>query len=152
MRRSVCLLIVCLVIGTIAMPGCARSSREAPTAAAAPHTEPPEPTATSVSTEVAPTEKPTPASTPEAPPTVTPSPTPSPTAASEPAGDPTSSEARVLLEGRCTTCHSLDRVEAARKSPAEWESTVQRMLSIGAQVSESETAILVDYLAATYAP
>ena len=55
-----------------------------------------------------------------------------------------------LLETRCSVCHSVDRPKGARKTRAEWERTVTRMISNGAQLAESEKTILVEHLAKTY--
>ncbi len=57
-----------------------------------------------------------------------------------------------LLEARCTRCHNLERVQAAGKTQTEWETTVERMRGKGAQLTDEEAGILVDYLAETYAP
>lgn len=72
------------------------------------------------------------------------------------AGEPTPTAAtpgspEALLQQRCgTSCHSLQRVAAARKTPEEWEKTVRRMMSKGAQLDDAEFAAVVSYLAATY--
>jgi hypothetical protein len=57
-----------------------------------------------------------------------------------------------LLEARCTLCHNLERVQAASKIQAEWETTVERMRGKGARLTDEEAGILVDYLTKTYAP
>jgi hypothetical protein len=57
-----------------------------------------------------------------------------------------------LLEARCTQCHGLDPVEAASKTEAEWEDTVQRMISKGAELTDAEAETLVQYLTETYGP
>lgn len=57
-----------------------------------------------------------------------------------------------LLQARCTQCHGLDRVEAASKTEAEWEDTVERMIGLGAELTDAETQTLVEYLAETYGP
>jgi hypothetical protein len=57
-----------------------------------------------------------------------------------------------LLEARCTRCHALDIVEGATKTQAEWESTVERMRAKGAELTDAEAQVLVDYLASTYGP
>jgi cytochrome c5 len=57
-----------------------------------------------------------------------------------------------LLEARCTGCHALDIVEGATKTQAEWESTVGRMRGKGAELTDAEAQVLVDYLASTYGP
>jgi cytochrome c5 len=57
-----------------------------------------------------------------------------------------------LLEERCSVCHKSDRPKAAKKSMAEWDSTVTRMMGKGAKLSEAEKKALVDHLAKTYKP
>jgi cytochrome c5 len=57
-----------------------------------------------------------------------------------------------LLEDRCATCHALDIVKGATKTQAEWESTVERMIEKGAELTDAEAQVLVDYLASTYGP
>jgi cytochrome c5 len=112
-------------------------------------------------TEVVPTEEPTNTATPqptEPEPTSTPTAEPQePTAsATAPPPSPTAesgeSEGRVLLEERCTVCHTLDRVERAQKTREEWVSTVDRMVGLGAQLSDAEMEVLIDYLVETYGP
>jgi len=69
-----------------------------------------------------------------------------------PAVQPASNDGQALLQERCATCHGLDQVKQAQKSDEEWERTVARMVDKGAQLSEEEQAVLVDYLAETYGP
>jgi hypothetical protein len=57
-------------------------------------------------------------------------------------------QGEVLVQERCTQCHSLDRVNAAEKDKAGWESTVERMRQNGAQLTDGETREVVDFLAA----
>lgn len=57
-----------------------------------------------------------------------------------------------LLDTRCSVCHSTDRVKRARKTAEQWEQTVTRMIGKGAQLTEAEKKVLVDYLANTYSP
>ncbi len=57
-----------------------------------------------------------------------------------------------LLEQRCTRCHGLDLVEAASKTAEEWETTVERMRAKGAELTDEEAQILIEYLAETYGP
>ena len=56
-----------------------------------------------------------------------------------------------LVNEKCARCHSLDRIQGARKSAAEWEATVSRMQGNGLRVTDAEKTAIVDYLAATYA-
>jgi len=57
-----------------------------------------------------------------------------------------------LLESRCSVCHPAARPKAAQKTPEQWEATVTRMMGKGAQLSDDEKKVLVDYLSSTYKP
>jgi cytochrome c5 len=57
-----------------------------------------------------------------------------------------------LLDTRCSTCHSTDRVKQAKKTRDQWDQTVTRMVGKGAQLTEAEKTVLLDYLAKTYGP
>jgi mono/diheme cytochrome c family protein len=67
-------------------------------------------------------------------------------------GESAPADGEVLLQDRCTVCHSLDRVTRASRSKNEWEDTVARMRSHGADLSDEEQMVLVDHLAQTYGP
>jgi hypothetical protein len=55
-----------------------------------------------------------------------------------------------LMQDRCSVCHSITRISSAHKTAAEWTTTVQRMVSLGAQLNQQEQQTLIDYLTATY--
>lgn len=55
-----------------------------------------------------------------------------------------------LLETRCRACHSADKPRKSKKTREQWEQTVTRMIGKGAQVTEAEKTVLVNYLAETY--
>ena len=57
-----------------------------------------------------------------------------------------------LLEERCSVCHPSARPKSKKKTPEQWESTVNRMIGKGARLSEEEKKVLVDYLSKTYKP
>ena len=57
-----------------------------------------------------------------------------------------------LLEARCSTCHSADRAKQVNKTRDGWDQTVTSMINRGAQLTEAETVVLVDYLTETYGP
>lgn len=59
-------------------------------------------------------------------------------------------DGQALVQERCTDCHSLERVERARKAKAEWQATVERMVKKGAQLSQKEQTAVIQYLAETY--
>ena len=161
MRRSVCLLIVFLVAVSAATPACRPTMQDASTATPVPDTDSPASTSAPTATPVVPTEEPPPTATPqptepEPSETLTPEPQEPTASATAPPQNPTAGPAEpeglVLLEERCTVCHGLDRVERAQKTREAWVSTVDRMVSIGAQLSDAEKEVLVAYLAETYGP
>ena len=91
----------------------------------------------------------------EATPTSVPSPTTEPTiesspAASDSSGTVASLNGDTLLDTRCTTCHSLDRVTSKSKTLEEWKTTVERMIGKGANLAEDEKEFLIQYLAESY--
>jgi cytochrome c5 len=57
-----------------------------------------------------------------------------------------------LLSGRCTACHSLERVESKHKTQDEWKKTISRMVEKGAVLDPKEVDVLVEYLTKTYGP
>lgn len=57
-----------------------------------------------------------------------------------------------ILEQRCTVCHPSSRPKSKQKTPEQWNATVTRMMSKGAQLTPEEKQILVDYLSKTYKP
>lgn len=81
-----------------------------------------------------------------------PTPTEPPAEEQETPAEPPPGGGAMLLEERCAGCHTLDRVVQAQKSGEEWEQTVDRMIGRGASLNESERAVLIEYLAATYRP
>lgn len=55
-----------------------------------------------------------------------------------------------LVEERCSECHALTTVKVARKTNEEWEATVERMVELGARLSDEQAQEVVDYLSETY--
>jgi mono/diheme cytochrome c family protein len=55
-----------------------------------------------------------------------------------------------LMQSHCSVCHSTDRITTAHKTADQWKTTVDRMISHGAQLTPAEEQTLVAYLAATY--
>jgi cytochrome c5 len=79
-------------------------------------------------------------------------PTQAPQPATEPSAGTPAVDGATLLETRCSTCHSADRARSASKTRDQWEQTVSRMIEHGAQLTEEEKTVLVDFLAANYGP
>lgn len=51
-----------------------------------------------------------------------------------------------IVEKRCIACHNLSLVYNAKKSKAEWEKTVERMIRYGARLNEEEREAVINYL------
>jgi hypothetical protein len=69
-------------------------------------------------------------------------------AAAAPAAPVQSELARELIDERCASCHPVTQILAApRRSPTEWRQTVNRMMSMGAELSAAQAKTISDYLA-----
>ncbi len=55
-----------------------------------------------------------------------------------------------IVEGGCGLCHGLDRATAAKRSPADWQSVINRMVYVGAPLSADQAKAAVDYLSANF--
>jgi cytochrome c5 len=55
-----------------------------------------------------------------------------------------------IMQAVCTVCHSSDRIMNSHKTQAEWQTTVDRMISYGALLTDSEKQVLIKYLSETY--
>ena len=54
------------------------------------------------------------------------------------------------MQDRCSVCHSVGRVTSAHKTLDQWTTTVDRMITHGAQLNATEQQTLIDYLVANY--
>lgn len=62
------------------------------------------------------------------------------------------SPGKLILDGICTMCHNLNRVQNKNLNSADWQSIVERMKGKGVELSDDDTGTLVDYLVKTYGP
>jgi hypothetical protein len=93
----------------------------------------------------------TPAPTaPPAQPTVIPAAAATPTSATPAAPYPVVKDGQALMIERCTVCHDAARITSLKQSRAGWETTVAKWKAKGAKLTDQETTVLVDFLAATY--
>lgn len=53
-------------------------------------------------------------------------------------------------EKLCSQCHELERSISLRQDRAGWAATVDKMMSLGANATDSEVRIITDYLAVHY--
>ncbi len=63
-----------------------------------------------------------------------------------PAGSSGQGGGSELVKSKCTLCHTIDRVNSAKKDKAGWEQTIGRMRAKGAQMSDAEAAQIAEYL------
>ena len=50
----------------------------------------------------------------------------------------------------CSQCHELERSISLRQDRAGWQSTVDKMVNLGAKASDKDLQLVLDYLAAHY--
>jgi cytochrome c5 len=72
--------------------------------------------------------------------------------ATEGAGALPEGPAKGLVASTCSRCHALSVVTSRQKSTSEWGSTVDDMISRGAQITSDETKSIVQYLAQHFSP
>ncbi len=63
------------------------------------------------------------------------------------AAAPTPHPGQALVETKCSTCHSIVQVNNAKYSREIWQTTVDRMVMAGLQISDDQKSQVVDYLA-----
>lgn len=59
-------------------------------------------------------------------------------------------DGETVVRGKCTACHSSERIRDARKTTTEWATTVDREIARGAQLNNEERDAAVQWLAANY--
>jgi mono/diheme cytochrome c family protein len=57
---------------------------------------------------------------------------------------------KALLLKVCTQCHSADPVLTLHRTREEWKDTVDAMKGYGAQASDEELGVILDYLAKNF--
>lgn len=64
--------------------------------------------------------------------------------------EPTAHPGKSVLNQKCVQCHDISRVKNYQSDPEGWAMTVDRMMMLGAELSDEQYEQLVDYLALTY--
>ncbi len=64
----------------------------------------------------------------------------------------TARKAATLILARCAVCHTTDLIAQQRLPPDRWQATVEKMVHWGADLSQEEAAIVVQYLTARNHP
>jgi competence protein ComEA len=57
-----------------------------------------------------------------------------------------------LTQKRCGTCHSVQIVAAQDQTRDEWTGTINKMMGMGAQMTEEEFNQILDYLSTNFPP
>lgn len=60
------------------------------------------------------------------------------------------SPGRAATQRVCSGCHEYERSISLRQDRDGWKTTVNKMIGLGADASESDFGLIVDYLAANY--
>lgn len=68
-------------------------------------------------------------------------------AAPEPTpGEATGLDGEEIMNAKCTTCHSLERLDGEELDAVGWESVIEEMNEKGAGLNEDEVTALAEYL------
>lgn len=95
-----------------------------------------------------------PAAAPAAPAAVAPAAPPAAAApmAAAPAAATNDAATGALIEQTCSACHDIAMVQNGNRSAADWADTVQTMRDRGAQLTDDQAKLVVDYLARNFPP
>lgn len=55
--------------------------------------------------------------------------------------------AQALLESKCVRCHGLDKIEHEQTDRAGWTAIIDRMIQLGAELTDAERNDLIEHLA-----
>lgn len=56
-------------------------------------------------------------------------------------------QGKAVVQTACSQCHGLDVVVGQRRSREDWEDVVSQMVGNGAQLSDDDYNLVIDYLA-----
>jgi len=61
-------------------------------------------------------------------------------------------DGETIVTGKCTACHTAERIRTAAKTKSGWEQQVDKEIDRGAQLSGEERKVVIDWLAENYGP
>ena len=67
-------------------------------------------------------------------------------------GSTSEAQAKQIFMTVCTSCHGIDLIEGTGRDKDGWNGVVQGMVDMGAQLTQAQIPLVVDYLAKTYPP
>jgi hypothetical protein len=75
-----------------------------------------------------------------------------PAATTAPAAAPANdtSQGKALVESKCTVCHPMSQITTQKKDQAGWQTTVERMVGKGAQLTADQQKLVVEYLVSAF--
>ena len=59
---------------------------------------------------------------------------------------------QAIVQQKCASCHALKVITAKKASRQQWSTTVDQMITRGADVSDDDVETLLDYLAKNFGP
>jgi len=68
------------------------------------------------------------------------------------AQEPGPAKAEEVLQKVCGACHTPQSVLTTRRTRAQWQETIDKMVSLGAKATDEEFAAVLNYLSAQYGP
>jgi cytochrome c5 len=147
MARQVILILTLAAVATLSL-ACGGSSAVQPPTTGSPAVATPAAVPTKV-TQPYPVVTPAPTAAP-AQPTAIPAAAATPTPSAPAATYPVLKDGLTLMNERCTVCHDATRITSLKQNRAGWETTVAKWKARGAKLTDQETTVLVDFLAANY--
>jgi competence protein ComEA len=61
-------------------------------------------------------------------------------------------DGQAIVQQKCASCHALKVITARKASRQQWSTTLDQMITRGADVSDDDVETLVDYLARNFGP
>ena len=62
----------------------------------------------------------------------------------------TQKDALAVTQKTCATCHAMERVTVSRRSRAQWEEVISKMVALGAKGTDEELTIVLNYLTTNF--
>lgn len=59
---------------------------------------------------------------------------------------------KAIVQRACVACHNIDVVTSKRANPQQWDQLVNQMVSRGADMSDEEIDVVIQYLSSHYGP
>lgn len=61
-------------------------------------------------------------------------------------------DGETIVTGKCTACHTAERIRSASKTKSGWEQQVDKEIDRGAQLNGEERRTVINWLAENYGP